>query len=379
MKPDIPRLTLPTTRQLLDKYADVVIDLIIVDVERDSIYIQKRRDDRELFPGLWEFPGVLLSPNETIADAIVKNLGEVNLTLDRTYGMVHIFEWDNAHDVATAQFLVSAKGTFTPDYEQVSEMALIRKDELGMLLVEGDETPIYRGAFYAFQYMENPGRHFSQILFYDELVTNFFKFLQIRHPIPKIIISDRPKFFDIDMYLSQILISPDWISNKHDLANANVILHQLFHNYCQQILSFESIKAIRSNFGSQMGFYVDIVADLYSFRFLQAHYGIDYDQYLQLCYERLADYEAKTLEKSKATRLIGAAASVSSNSVIVPVINVQEKMMYTLQMSGMLRLGRYDLKGKHIKALEKIFCSGKVTSAEFSSVINEFGGIIKGF
>src|SRR5690606_21331743 len=111
----------------------------------------KRSSDRRLFPGVWEFPGSLLEANETLVSCIRRSIHEeCQMHVEDVLDLVHLFTWDEDQDVVTVQFLVEASGSYTPERDKVSAHKYISNNELSLLLQDGN-TPIYRGAVYAFQ------------------------------------------------------------------------------------------------------------------------------------------------------------------------------------------------------------------------------------
>lgn len=199
-----------------------------------------------------------------------------------------------------------------------------------MLLDNGQETPIYRGAFYAFEYlkMAEEGRLdlFESLLFFDQMVAGFFDFLRINQQAPKVVIGqENEKKFSLDKENGLLSIAPSFLRHYDKFGCASIILHLVFHNYRQNILTYDDVKAIRGIMGKNFMFYVDIVADVYTFLYFERHYSFTEAKYLELCGQLVQEYQADTLDDSKFTRLLGALLTVAERSgqgfdVALPVL-----------------------------------------------------------
>lgn len=304
---------------------------------------------------------------------------ECHMHLENIIGLVHLFTWDDDHDVATAQFLVEASGEYVPQQDKVTEHRYISKDEMAVL-AEKDETPIYRGAFYAFQYLGQTQESFAPILFFDKLVVNFFTFLNIDANPPKVVISGEKRFY-IDIEHGILEISPAFLEKYDEFTCGNIILHQLYHNYRQNILTFDDVKAIRGIIGKNFMFYVDIVADIYTFLFLSARYGCSKEDYLKTCFVSLEEYQAKTLEDSKLTRLVGTALALESCTmksfdVVLPVLDEEADKLHVLRFDKKLRYSAITFDKPTIRKMKEIFITGKVTYEAYAkllqNIVSEF-------
>lgn len=317
--------------QLRKEYKEVIIDFIIHDTEKHKILVQKRATTRSLFPGAWEFPGGHLEPDESLA-ACLKRLvyEEGQMYLKEVVKMVHLFTWDSDKDVVNVQFLVSASGDFSFNKDKISEHRFIDSQGLDLLLDNGQETPIYRGAFYAFEYLKMAEEErldlFESLLFFDQMVAGFFDFLRINQQAPKVLIGqENEKKFSLDKENGLLSIAPSFLRHYDKFGCASIILHLVFHNYRQNILTYDDVKAIRGIMGKNFMFYVDIVADAYTFLYFERHYGFTEAKYLELCGQLVQEYQADTLDDSKFTRLLGALLTIAERSgqgfdVALPVL-----------------------------------------------------------
>lgn len=306
--------------QLRKEYKEVIIDFIIHDTEKHKILVQKRATTRSLFPGAWEFPGGHLEPDESLA-ACLKRLvyEEGQMYLKEVVKMVHLFTWDSDKDVVNVQFLVSASGDFSFNKDKISEHRFIDSQGLDLLLDNGQETPIYRGAFYAFEYLKMAEEErldlFESLLFFDQMVAGFFDFLRINQQAPKVLIGqENEKKFSLDKENGLLSIAPSFLRHYDKFGCASIILHLVFHNYRQNILTYDDVKAIRGIMGKNFMFYVDIVADAYTFLYFERHYGFTEAKYLELCGQLVQEYQADTLDDSKFTRLLGALLTIAERS-----------------------------------------------------------------
>ncbi len=317
--------------QLRKEYKEVIIDFIIHDTDEHKILVQKRSMTRSLFPGAWEFPGGHLEPDESLA-ACLKRLvyEEGQMYLKEVVKLVHLFTWDSDKDVVNVQFLVNASGDFAPNADKISEHRFIDVEGLDLLLEDGQESPIYRGAFYAFEYLKMSEEKrldlFESLLFFDQMVAGFFDFLRIDVQAPKVVIGkENEKKFNLDKENGLLSIAPSFLRHYDKFGCASIILHLVFHNYRQNILNYDDVKAIRNIMGKNFMFYVDIVADTYTYLYFERHYGFTETKYLELCGQLIQEYQSETLEDSKFTRLLGALLTIAERSgqgfdVVLPVL-----------------------------------------------------------
>lgn len=143
------------TEKLRHEYQEVIVDFIIFNEDK-RILVQKRSASRHVFPNAWEFPGGHLEPGEDIIGCLKRLVYEEGqLYLKEVVDLVHIFTWDSDKDVVNLQFLVTTNaGTFTPNADKITDHRFLEEKEMRLLLVDGVETQIYRGAFYAFEYLK---------------------------------------------------------------------------------------------------------------------------------------------------------------------------------------------------------------------------------
>ncbi len=236
---------------LRKEYKEIIIDFILHDTKGRKILVQKRAMTRSLFPGAWEFPGGHLEPHETLVGCLKRLVFEEGqMYLNDIIDMVHLFTWDSDKDVVNLQFLVNATGNFTPNRDKISEHRLIDIDGLGPLFQAGKESPIYRGAFYAFEYLkmqdEDRVDMFQSILFFDQVVASFFAFTRCDDLPPKVTIGkENEKKFTLDKQNGLLSISPSFLRHYDKLGCASIVLHLIFHNYRQNILSYDDVTFMR--------------------------------------------------------------------------------------------------------------------------------------
>lgn len=359
---------------LRKEYREAIIDFIVVDPKTKKILTQRRSADRRLFPGVWEFPGGLLQPHETLLACIQRIMyEECQMHLEQVHGLVHVFTWDEDRDVATAQFLVEAKGEYVPQSDKVSDWRYIGYDEIDLLLTDG-QTPIHRGAWYAFSYLEQ-SEDFATVLFFDKIISEFFVYLDIGSVAPRVQLGEC-KRFTIDSTLNILKIDPDFVAEYGMFAAANIVLHQLYHNYRQGIIAFENVQQIRTLFGLNFMFYVDIVADVYTFLFLHARYGYSERDYLEMCLHSITEYQSETIERSKCSRLLGTAFSIRfsdsiTQQIVLPVVDAEDKCLAVLHFDRQLQYKVQPLSATTLRTLRAIFTGGKVTQKQFLQTMQQ--------
>ncbi len=317
--------------QLRKEYKEVIVDFIIHDTEKHKILIQKRATTRSMFPGAWEFPGGHLEPDESLT-ACLKRLvyEEGQMYLKEVVKMVHLFTWDSDKDVVNVQFLVNASGDFSFNKDKISEYRFIDTKRLDLLLEGEQESPIFRGAFYAFEYLKMSEDKrldlFESLLFFDQMVAGFFDFLRIEEQAPKVVIGkENEKKFNLDKENGLLSLAPSFLRHYDKFGCTSIILHLVFHNYRQNILNYNDVKAIRGIMGKNFMFYVDIVADVYTFLYFERHYGFTEAKYLEICTQLVQEYQADMLGDSKFTRLLGTLLTIAERSgqgfdVALPVL-----------------------------------------------------------
>jgi 8-oxo-dGTP pyrophosphatase MutT (NUDIX family) len=368
--------------QLRKEYKEVIIDFIIYSTDEHKILVQKRATTRSLFPGAWEFPGGHLEPDESLA-ACLKRLvyEEGQMYLKEVVKMVHLFTWDSDKDVVNVQFLVNASGDFSFNKDKISEYRFINAGELDLLLEAKQESPIFRGAFYAFEYLEMSEEKrldlFESLLFFDQMVAGFFDFLRIDVQAPKVVIGkENEKKFNLDKENGLLSIAPSFLRHYDKFGCASIILHLVFHNYRQNIFTYDDVKAIRGVMGKNFMFYVDIVADAYTYLYLERHYDFTEAKYLEVCGQLVQEYQAETLESSKFTRLLGALLTIAERSgqgfdVALPVLEGDKLHVMRFDRSlkySSLSLGK-TLPGKCADLMTKKKVSEKDFVATFEKLI----------
>lgn len=374
--------------KLRKEYKEVIVDFILHSTNQE-ILVQKRSLERNLFPGAWEFPGGHLEPDESLSACLKRVVFEEGgMYLKEVIGLVHSFTWDSDKDVVNVQFLVNATGNFTPNQDKISEYCFINSEGLDLLQENEGESPIYRGAYYAFEYLkmleEKRIDQFETILFFDQITTGFFKFTRCNEPAPKIAIGkENEKKFSLDKRKGILSISPSFLRRYKEFDCASIILHLIFHNYCQNIISYDDVKSIRGIMGKNLMFYIDIVADVYTFLYFERSYGFTDEKYLELCGRLIQEYQGETIADSKLTRLLGSLVTIAERNgqgfnVVLPVLDISscllimrfdravhfsnipvERSLYTNVIGLMTKKkGKMDEKN-FIATMEKIVISAK--------------------
>ena len=367
--------------ELRKEYKDVIVDFILHDTEDHKILVQKRSMTRNLFPGAWEFPGGHLEPDESLTACIKRLLYEEGqMYLSEVVDMVHLFTWDSDKDVVNLQILVKAVGNFTPNKDKISEYTLINPTGLDLLLEKGQETPIYRGAFYAFEYIKMLGENridmFEFVIFFDQIVDGFFNFIRCDDVPPKVIIGkENEKKFSLDKQSGLLSIAPSFLRHYDKFGCASIILHLIFHNYQQNILSYEDVKAIRSLLGKNIMFYVDIVADAYTYLFFERFYEFDEQKYQKVCHLLIREYQADTPEDSKFTRLLGSILTIDGRSgqrfkVVLPVLD-DGGQLHVIQFSKSLDYKVVQLNKTLQDKAADLATKSNITEKEFESTIKK--------
>jgi 8-oxo-dGTP pyrophosphatase MutT (NUDIX family) len=366
--------------QLRKEYKEVIIDFIIYDTNEHKVLVQKRSMTRSLFPGEWEFPGGHLEPDESLA-ACLKRLvyEEGQMYLKEVVKLVHLFTWDSDKDVVNVQFLVNASGDFSPNVDKISEHRFIDTEGLDLLHENGQESPIYRGAFYAFEYLKMSEEKrldlFESILFFDQMVAGFFDFLRIETQAPKVVIGkENEKKFSLDKEGGLLSIAPSFLRHYDKFGCASIILHLVFHNYRQNILTYDDVKAIRGIMGKNFMFYVDIVADVYTYLYFERHYSFTEAKYLELCGQLIQEYQADTLENSKFTRLAGALLTISERSgqgfdVVVPVLDGDK--IHTMRFDRSLKYSNISIGKALYGKCADLMTKKKINEKDFVSTFEK--------
>jgi 8-oxo-dGTP diphosphatase len=91
--------------------------------------VQKRSPDRVLFPGCWDIPGGHVEPDETLYQALAREIEEeTGWQLTRLVTLVDSFDWDTASQGEPVSkrefdFLVEVQGDLDrPQLEQAKEL-----------------------------------------------------------------------------------------------------------------------------------------------------------------------------------------------------------------------------------------------------------------
>lgn len=319
------------------EYKEVIVDFILHSRDDNKVLVQKRSMTRSMFPGAWDFPGGHLEPGETLASCIKRLVyEEAEMYLKDVVSLVHVFTWDSDKDVVNIQFLVEASGTFTPNRDKITEQRFVDEVTIRPLVKDAEKSPIYRGVVYAFEYLrmleEDRVELFDSVLFFDQMISGFLSYMRNESPAPIITIGkENEKKFSLDKQRSRLSISPSFIRHYDNFGAASIILHLVFHNYEQNILAYEDVKSIRKIIGKNIMFYVDIVADVYTYLYLERYYDFDEHKYRQLNYQLLEEYRGETIDDSKFTRLLGSALTIQARlgqgfDVVLPALDPDQSL-----------------------------------------------------
>ncbi len=299
----------------------IYINLIIAGEENNKILVQKRTSFRKNFPSCWEFIGDYLRDNESIKECIIRSLGNSNLKIDETLSLVHDFKWrGTAREVRNYIFLIKAKGNFSLNTTDASEFRYITKNEVSILLNETDrENEMHRSAYFAFGYLEHyqntlqsnvGGYNFQK--FMQALLINYFEYLRIEGSTPFIELENLKNGQNILSIPSENLLKIDSqiFTKSNAFFAAIVVLHDLYHNLIQNVLSIEDVNIIRDLFGQNEMLMIDVDADIEIFMFLQEYYNYSFVKYLDTLYDGLSVFHDNSPRLPKVQRFIGSIISI---------------------------------------------------------------------
>lgn len=369
-----------------EKYRDVIVDFILFDEAKNAMYLQKRSKDRVVFPDAWEFPGVYMDSGEDLATCLKRAVfEEIGAQLSEVISLVHIFNWEMDEDVVNLQFLVRISGEVKPDTPSISEYSFVAEKELGKIFKNNDDSPIKKGARYAFDFvrMRKDGREamFEFVPFFDRITNLFIAQNQGENVSIYVEIgSENEKKFQFDKEKSKLTISPGFLRHYSKFANAWIILHLVFHNYRQNILSFDDVKNTRSFFGKNMMFLVDIAADIHVYNFLRENYNFGEKKLRSLVYEIFAEYQAEDLNHSKLSRFLGTFLTIARNRnpdnnvcMLLPVLsNDKSDSVFVMKFNESLHFSEIKLPEKLYRNIKKTMTSKKISRKEFDEVLDAF-------
>lgn len=374
--------------KLRKEYKEVIVDFVIYDEDANQILVQKRSLTRNMFPGAWEFPGGHLEPNESLASCIKRLVfEEAQMYLLDIVDVVHIFAWDSDKDVVNIQCMVKASGTFTPNEDKISEHRFIDKTGMKLLVENGQESQIYRGAYYAFEYiklLQNGSTDgFESVVFFDQVVTGFLNFIRSEELAPKVTLGkEEDKKFALDKAKGTLSIAPSFLKHYDEFACAWIILHLVFHNYRQGISAYDDVRAIRALLGKNVMFSVDIAADAYTFLFFERYYGFTLRSYLQLCHRLIKEYQDESLENSKLTRLLGAALTIASREgqgfdIHLPVLDEKTAKLYVVRFNRGLSYQTVSLDKNLKQKCKELAVKATVSEKDFLKTIEAVISLVK--
>ncbi|MBV7333145.1 NUDIX domain-containing protein [Chloroflexi bacterium TSY] len=153
LQPGSSYLTSLQEQASVDQRTCVVGGLIVN--QQGRIFVQKRRSDRDLFPGCWDIAGGHVEDGETLYEALSREIHEeTGWHLSQILQVVEIFDWQTDLEDSTIRkrefdFLVAVMGDLENpqiETEKFSEFRWIGADELGILLENrsADDNVIYR-------------------------------------------------------------------------------------------------------------------------------------------------------------------------------------------------------------------------------------------
>ncbi len=117
---------------------ELVVGALIAD-DAGRIFVQRRSEQRALFPGCWDLVGGHLEPDETIVEALEREIfEETGWTLETIGLVVYTLDWEaNGHEKREVDLLVTVAGDLSNpqlEREKVTEGRWLRPGEVGLLL-----------------------------------------------------------------------------------------------------------------------------------------------------------------------------------------------------------------------------------------------------
>ncbi len=121
---------------------ELVVGALIAD-DAGRIFVQRRSERRALFPGCWDLVGGHLEPEETIMEALEREIfEETGWTLKTMGPVVYTLDWEaNGHEKREVDLLVTVAGDLSNpqlEREKVTEGRWLRPGEMGLLLEHRD-------------------------------------------------------------------------------------------------------------------------------------------------------------------------------------------------------------------------------------------------
>lgn len=371
-------------------YKTIIIDFIITNEDDAKILIQKRSLDRKTFPNKWEITGGKLEENETIVECIEREMREeCQMKLDKVMVLAHKFVWQQDNSVINLQFLVKASGQYTPEEGKVSEHKWIDIKSINILQDDyPEESDIYKGAFYSFGFLESFRNqkeklnytNFKFINFLEELISNFYKFNNISATLPKIIIESLPDGSNIHSNFEKNTLHIDikLLTKTNIFFSSIVILHDLYHNMKQGILSHDDVLTIRDVFGDVSMLFMDIDADIEIYKFLAEYYSFDFNKYLETLHDGAGAFKNTVARMPKLQRFMGSVLSIyqstlGSKIIYFPSLTKLHNSMFILSLDGNVKFNKISIKNEDLEHVMKVFQSvNEYKKEEFVSIIRDF-------
>jgi hypothetical protein len=368
----------------------IYINLIIVGENNETILVQKRSTFRKNFPNCWEFIGDYLRDNESILEGITRSLGNANLKLDEILSLVHDFKWrGTAREVRNYIFLIKAKGSFSLNTSDASEYLFITKKDLHILLNNSErENEMHRSAYFAFGFLENYQYSFQSNIggynfqkFMQALLINYYEYLKIEENTPLVEMEDLSNGKNIDSYPKENLLKVDskLLTKSNVFFGAIVILHDLYHNLRQNILSMEDVNNIRDLFGQNEMLMMDIDADIEIFLFFKEYYNYSFIKYLDTLYDGLSVFHDNTTRLPKVQRFIGSIISIyvtekNERTIYFPSLSKISDYLYLFSSSkNGLMFKKTEIHQKDLDQIVDLLKNPKQKSKdEFISILENF-------
>jgi hypothetical protein len=285
--------------------------------------------------------------------------------------------------------LIKAKGDFYINESEASEYKYITKKDLNILLNQTDrENEMHRSAYFAFGFLENyqnsvqsniGGYNFQK--FMQALLINYYEYLKIKESIPLIELDDLANGRNIESFPIENLLKVDSkiLTKSNVFFGAIVILHDLYHNLKQNVLSMEDVNTIRDLFGQNEMLMIDIDADVEIFRFFKEYYNYSFVKYLDTLYDGLSVFHDNTTRLPKVQRFIGSIISIyvsekSDRVIYFPSLSKISDSLYLFSSSkNGLQFNKTQIHQSELDEIVEILKNPKLkTKDEFILTLSTF-------
>jgi 8-oxo-dGTP diphosphatase len=355
---------------VINQYETIVLDFIICSEDNTKILAQKRSATRKFFPNCWEFTGGKLEKGETILECIIREMKEESdMELVEILGLAHQFIWSTDPSVINIQFLVKAKGEFKPEEGKISEYRWVAKDDISILTNgEEGESQIYKGAFYAFGFLESLKTNFTQDNFsfasyLDEVVSKFYLDKGIKSLSPKIVVENLPEGLNIQHTSDNNILKVDVkiITGTNLFFIAIVVLHDLYHNLKQGISSHDEVLLVRDVFDYSTMLLMDIDADLEIYKFFVKYYDFNFQKYIETLYQGGDVFRNTIARMPKMQRFLGSMMSIyhlgNSNQKVIyfPNLTKIHDKIFVLAISDGIKFNQLQADHKEVEIVIDTF------------------------